>query len=97
MSDELLKSKHLLKYWGLVGVYVVLAAAFVWVSDDKNRWPENTLLGALVLGPAFSYPIAFYWNKTSEERRFVKQLSEMWGPAWAALSVLWIAIAKGGW
>jgi hypothetical protein len=97
MSDELLESKHLKKYWGLVGLYVVLLIVFLMVEDETDHWPEHALLAALILGPAFSYPIAFYLNKTSEERRYVKQLSEMWAPAWAALSLLWVAVSKSAW
>lgn len=97
MADELLKSKYLLRYWLLVGLYVLLLAAFLCVAGEPDSMLEYALVGALILGPALAYPVAFYLNSTVDERKYVKQLSEMWAPVWAALSFLVAAISRGDW
>lgn len=102
MSDELVTSKYLARYWALVALYVLLFVAFLFaalgfVVNERNTWLEYALAVALILGPAFAYPAAFYLNTTAEERKYVKQLSQMWAPVWVALSALVVAISKGGW
>jgi hypothetical protein len=96
MSDEMLTTKHLWKYWVLVGIYGLLLGAFVWIADKSDPPEELALLAVLILAPAFAYPVAFYMHETAEERRYVKRLSEMWTPAWAAVSLLCVAWSKGG-
>jgi hypothetical protein len=96
VPEESLRSKHLSKYWALVGLYGVAASFLIRSIRCQDTLWSNILFAALILGPAFSYPISYYANKDPDERRYVKRLSEMWAPAWVALSAIWLAVLKHG-
>lgn len=78
-----------MKYF--LGVFVWLVALVVLAAAKggclSNPKAAPIALAIVVIGPPLFYPVAYYlFSPQAGDKPFVKELAEMWGPFWAAVS-----------
>ncbi len=81
-------------FWILAIIYIAVYIFFIFQVIPKNLWVASLNLLVvllLVLLPPLFYGFA-YFVCFKEHKTYIKELSEIWGPFWAASSALLLTI-----
>ena len=78
-------------FWTLAIIYIVLYFVFIFRITKLEHSTKLVGVSLLVLLPPLFYGFA-YFIVFSGQKDYIKELSEIWGPFWAASSALLLVV-----